>query len=265
MPRVDRDAGERLVVPARVGDRQVHAQRHAGRQRRRVAERAPDVVADDAGLRRARPARWSRRRDTGPRSRSGPCGRRRRAGGVACQTERREDRRRAAGAEELQRITPRGELDEVLVQAVAVGFVAHGENHRPHGWERPGRSVSVAPYASSRDRRAGACGGGGARLRLGVRPEGGGIYRLSFEPTAAHAGRVICERTLDRPYRSFGPARTYVFRGRVPTTLRCGLRGNGRRTGTNGSRPATTAGSSGAGPGTARGTGASASSSPTSP
>ena len=60
----------------------------------------------------------------------------------------------------------------------------------------------------------------------------GGIYRLSFEPTAAHAGRVICERTLDRPYRSFGPARTYIFRGRVPTTLRCGLRGSGRRTGT---------------------------------
>jgi hypothetical protein len=60
----------------------------------------------------------------------------------------------------------------------------------------------------------------------------GGTYRLAFEPTAAHAGRVICERTLDRPYRSGGAGRTYIFRGRVPRTLRCGLRGAGRRTGT---------------------------------
>jgi hypothetical protein len=64
----------------------------------------------------------------------------------------------------------------------------------------------------------------------GLKP--GASYRLAFEPPAGRGGRVICERTLDRPYRSAGASRTYIFRGRVPRTLRCGLRGAGRRTGT---------------------------------
>jgi hypothetical protein len=58
----------------------------------------------------------------------------------------------------------------------------------------------------------------------------GGIYRLSFEPPAGSGGRTSCERTLDRPYRSGGAARTYVFHGRVPATVRCGPRGGHRTT-----------------------------------
>lgn len=66
----------------------------------------------------------------------------------------------------------------------------------------------------------------------------GGVYRLSFEPPAGSASRkTICERTLDRPYRSGGEDRTYVFRGRVPTTLRCGPRGGNSTTRTEKLKP----------------------------